>query len=62
MTPHESRSLKIGDRVGWQEDAKDCGEVVERDWSGVRIKWEKGTTTHYHHNDMRDVRRLPASV
>jgi hypothetical protein len=62
MTPEDSRDLKIGDRVRWQDDSKDQGEIVDRDWSGVQIKWDKGKTTYYYHNDMRDVTRLPTSV
>jgi hypothetical protein len=62
MTPLESRKLSIGDRVYWQDDAKDRGKVVERDWSGVRIQWDHGKTTYYHHNDMRDVMRSPTAV
>ena len=62
MTLEESRNLNIGDRVCWQNDTKDRGEIVERDWSGVRIKWESGKTTYYHHNDMRPVVSLPSVV
>jgi hypothetical protein len=45
----------VGQRVSWLGDDQDCGVVVERDWSGVRIKWDNGKTSFYHHNDMRDV-------
>ena len=62
MTPQESRTLKIGDRVYWRNAIKDTGEIVARDWSGVEIKWASGKTTYYHHNDMRDVTRPPTVV
>jgi hypothetical protein len=62
MTPQESKHLKIGDRVRWKDDAKDQGEIVGRDWSGVQIKWDSGKTTYYHHNDMRAVSRIPTRV
>jgi hypothetical protein len=62
MTPEESSDLKIGDRVRWQDDAKDQGEVVGRDSSGVQIKWDRGSSTYYYHNDMQDVTRLPTTV
>ena len=62
MTPEQSRALNVGDRVYWQTDLKDQGEVLERDWSGVRIKWFSGRTIYCHHNDMRDVERLPRVV
>jgi hypothetical protein len=59
MTPEESRKLNIGDRVYWQDEAKDQGEIVGKDWSGVQIKWDKGEVTYYHHNDMGRVKLLP---
>ena len=62
MTPQESRDLKVGDRVRWKDDAKDQGQIVGRDWSGVQIKWDSGKATYYYHNDMREVSRLPTMV
>jgi hypothetical protein len=62
MTPEQSRKLNIGDRVCWQDEAKDHGEIVERDWSGVKIKWDTGKATYYHHNDMGSVRLMPTVV
>ena len=62
MAPLESKNLSMGDRVYWQDNIKDQGKVVERDWSGVKIQWDTGKTTFYHHNDMGDVTRLPVAV
>lgn len=55
MTAEQSRNLNVGQRVSWRGDDQDRGIVVERDWSGVRINWDNGKTSFYHHNDMRDV-------
>ena len=55
MTPEQSRGLTPGQRVSWLGDEQDRGVVVERDWTGVRIKWDNGKTSFHHHNDMRDI-------
>ena len=55
MTPEQSRNLTVGQRVSWLGNDQDRGIVVERDWSGVKINWDNGKTSFYHHNDMRDV-------
>jgi hypothetical protein len=62
MTPQESRNLNIGDRVYWQNEATDQGEIVGRDWSGVQINWDHGKTTYYYHNDMSEMTLLPTVV
>ena len=59
MTPEQSRNLNVGERVSWLGDDQDRGVVVERDWSGVKISWDNGKTSFYHHNDMRDIAPLP---
>jgi hypothetical protein len=38
MTGDQSRLLKVGDRVCWQNDQADQGTVTER--AGVTIKWD----------------------
>lgn len=60
VTPDQSRSLTAGQRVSWLGDEQDRGSVVERDWSGVRIKWDNGKTSFHHHNDMRDIAVMTA--
>jgi hypothetical protein len=55
VTPEQSRNLDVGQRVSWLGNDQDRGIVVERDWSGVKITWDNGKTSFYHHNDMRDV-------
>ena len=59
VTPEQSRNLKVGQRVSWLQDDQDRGLIVDRDWSGVKIKWDNGKTSFYHHNDMRDVAAAP---
>ena len=52
MTPDESRALNVGDRVYWLDDKRDQGTVIERDWSGLSIKWDRGASPiFYYHND-----------
>jgi hypothetical protein len=62
VTPEQSRQLKVGQRVSWQNDERDRGNVVERDWSGVRIRWDNGKTSFHHHNDMREIGLGPLKV
>jgi hypothetical protein len=57
MTGEESRKLKSGDRVFWQDDLKNQGTVREVSWSGVRIDWDDGDSTAVGHNDMAQVHR-----
>jgi surface antigen len=40
MTGDQSRLLKPFDRVCWQNDPADQGTVIEKNWSGVTIKWD----------------------
>jgi hypothetical protein len=55
VTPEQSRNLEVGQRVAWHGDEQDRGMVVERDWTGVRIRWDNGKDSFHHHNDMRDI-------
>jgi len=40
VTGDQSRLLKPFDRVCWQNDPADQGTVIEKNWSGVTIKWD----------------------
>ena len=62
VTPEQSRNLKVGQRVSWQGDDADRGIIVERDWSGVKIKWDNGKSSFYHHNDMREIVAAPLKI
>jgi hypothetical protein len=57
MTGDQSRTLKVGDRVCWDDNASDLGTVVGIAWSGVTISWDDGHTTSVTHNDMGQVER-----
>jgi hypothetical protein len=38
MTGENSRALKVGNRVCWQNDQADQGTITETNWSGVTVK------------------------
>jgi hypothetical protein len=59
MTSDQSRLLKVGDRVCWDNDLTDLGTVSEVDWLGVTIKWDHGHTNTLFYNGMAQVERLP---
>jgi len=59
MTGDESRGLKIGQRVGWDDANDDLGTVAATDWSGVEIRWDNGKRNFNHHNDMERIRVAP---
>jgi hypothetical protein len=52
MTGQQSRQLKIGDKVCWQDDQADRGAVVETNWSGLTIRWDSRGEQRVLHNDM----------
>jgi hypothetical protein len=61
MTPEQSKKLKIGERVMWQDSVNDKGTVTACDWSGVRIEWDNGKDQFLHHNNMDEVAAAPAN-
>jgi hypothetical protein len=54
-----SRLLKIGEHVYWEGRKADRGEVVENNWSAVKIAWDNGLTNSICHNDMACVALAP---
>jgi hypothetical protein len=62
MTGAQSRLLKIGDRVSWAGSLVDLGTVKSNGWGGVVIDWEDGRAISIHHNDMKQVERVPANL
>jgi hypothetical protein len=62
MTGDQSRFLSIGDRVCWQNDQADQGTVIEKNWSGVTIKWNSRGEQQILHNDMSRVERVPKKI
>jgi hypothetical protein len=59
MTGDQSRLLKIGDRVCWQNNQADQGTVTEKNWAGVTVKWDNRGEQAILHNDMAQVERVP---
>ncbi len=62
MTREQSKSLKVGKRVQWDNSLADRGTVIEVDWHGVTIKWDDGQTNTLFHNDMARVEQVPGRV
>jgi hypothetical protein len=59
MTGGQSRQLKVGDKVCWQNDQADQGTVTETNWAGVTVKWNSRGEQTILHNDMAQIERLP---
>ena len=62
MTGDQSRLLKVGDRVRWNDSATDVGTVIATAWSDVTISWDDGHTASIQHNDIARVERVPTKV
>jgi hypothetical protein len=55
MTGEQSRLLKVGNKVRWQNDQADQGTVTETGWAGLTIKWDSRGEQSILHNDMGSV-------
>jgi hypothetical protein len=55
MNAEQSKSLKIGERVSWRGESTDLGTVIEKNWNAVKIKWDAGKTSEFHHNETGDL-------
>jgi hypothetical protein len=62
MTGVQSRYLKVGDRVQWDNSLTDRGTINEVDWRGVTVKWDDGRANIIYHNDMTQVERVPTNL
>jgi hypothetical protein len=58
MTGDQSRTLRIDDRVCWQNDGADQGAVTETNWAGVTVKWDHRAEQTILHNNMWQVERV----
>jgi hypothetical protein len=58
MTGDESRKLKVGDKVRWQNDQADQGIVTETNWAGVTVRWDSRGKQAIQHNDMGSLQRV----
>ena len=59
MTGEQSRTLKVGDRVGWNTDKNDIGTASQENGAGVAIKWNSGNEQSILHDDMTEIFSLP---
>jgi hypothetical protein len=62
MTGDQSRKLKVGDRVCWNNSVTDVGTAIATAWSDVTISWDNGQTASVQHNDMTQVERVATKV
>jgi hypothetical protein len=62
MTGEQSRALKSGNRVCWQNDQTDQGTITETNWSGVTVKWNSRGEQAILHNDMAQIERVTNDV
>jgi hypothetical protein len=60
MTGDQSRGLKAGDLVCWNNDKSDTGTIIETNWAGVTVKWNSRGEQQILHNDMAQIERGPA--
>jgi hypothetical protein len=59
MNPQEARTLQLCEMVVWIPDGM-AGEVLVKDGSGVRIRWEDGQFGYYQFTDLlSQIERLP---
>jgi hypothetical protein len=58
MTGEQSRLLKVGDRLLWQNDQADSGTVTETNWAAVTVRWDSRTEQAIQHNDMGSLERV----
>jgi hypothetical protein len=58
MTSDQSRRLKIGTLVCFNDDQADRGTVTANDANYVTIKWEDGHLSISSHNNMKRIELL----
>ena len=51
MNTREAQTLQLNEMVIWTPDGMK-GEVIVRDGSGVRIRWEDGQLGYYQFTDL----------
>ena len=52
MTPEQSKQLKVGTRVCFNDDPADSGKVTSIEARYVTIKWDDGLKSFSGHNAM----------
>jgi hypothetical protein len=58
MTPEQSKKLKVGTRVCFNNDRADCGKVTAINARYVTIRWEDGHQSYSGHKGMQRVESL----
>jgi hypothetical protein len=61
MTPEQSKKLKVGDRVCFNDNTADRGKVSAILARYVTIKWDDGHQSFTGHKEMRRVKLLAAT-
>jgi hypothetical protein len=60
MTPKQSKQLKVGTRVCFNDDPADSGKVTATLLRYVAIKWDDGHQSFTGHNEMKRVELVSA--
>jgi hypothetical protein len=55
MSPEQSKRLKVGNSVCFNNDPTDCGKVTAVYGTYVTIKWDDGHESLTGHDDMKRV-------
>ena len=58
MSESESKKLKVGDKVIWEDDEGDIGQVIEVGYNAVKIRWDIGQVGVVDHRDMGKINRI----
>lgn len=59
MDAKTAKTLKVGDRVIWDNNPGDRGKVVEVGYCAVKVAWENGLVGTTDFRDMRRIEREP---
>jgi hypothetical protein len=62
MTRDQFGLLKVGDRVCWERSTTDLGTVKSNGWGDLAVAWDDGRANSIHHNDMKQVERMPVKT
>ena len=61
MNPQEAQTLQLHEIVVWTPDGM-MGEVIVKDGSGVRIRWEDGQLGYYQFTELlSQIERSPSA-
>lgn len=69
MTKKEATKLQVGDYVTWREEMQfttpqaisaSTGEVIERGYNAIKVKWGDGVVGIYRHDDAPQMKHIHA--